>query len=216
MSCALAEVMQVAAFDIKHGHLSSLRVTRLFTQPHGLTPARLDMLRAIWDCPSPVLQHDVQRGLNALKSVVSVMIRALEELGFITRERYEKDQRTFLIELTAKGKKALRAIFYEMITMGYLNLAIQGAFLSPENPHHLNRFAVVFDRVARRLREFRRSWGRGLPRNPWESNEDEESFYYDEKVADNPNALDLIPHADDDDDFGRPHDPFSNAKVWPT
>ncbi|CAN5474687.1 hypothetical protein BH09MYX1_BH09MYX1_26200 [soil metagenome] len=181
--------MHTAMFAMKHAHLSGLRLARVFTERYGLTPARLDMLRVIMAAGGSILQLTMRHRLSVTKPVISVMVRSLEKLKFVTRERCEEDRRTFVVKLTEEAIFALRAIFYEAIVLGVLKVAFLGAFLSKDGePHRGWELAMV--RMEQRLQLFRRAFGLGTC-NPWDEDQDDEKFYYAE-VPENPAARDMV------------------------
>ena len=188
--------MHTAFFDMKQAHLAAVRFGRRETEAVGLTPARLDMLRTILEQPGMhVLQRKLRHFLGVSNAVVSIMIRALEALGFVKRTRAENDGRTFDVRLTGLAKRALRAVFFETVTMGFLELALVSAFVK----HHVPRpgWERTLNRLQSRLGMFRRAFGIGTTSyNPWDANDDDESFYYDDHAS-NPNADTSAPIGDE-------------------
>ncbi|CAN5168472.1 hypothetical protein BH09MYX1_BH09MYX1_52140 [soil metagenome] len=182
--------MNTSMFAMKHAHLSGLRLARRFTEPHGLTPARLDMLRVVLEAGGSILQLSMRHRLSVTKPVISVMVRSLEKLGLVTRERCEDDRRTFVVRLTEKAKSALRDIFYVTVVLGFLKLAFMGAFQTMSGVMH-RHWELAMVRMEQRLQLFRRAFGIGT-HNPWEVTEEDESFYWAE-VPDNPNLIDMVP-----------------------
>ncbi|CAN5620671.1 hypothetical protein BH09MYX1_BH09MYX1_13250 [soil metagenome] len=187
--------MNGTLFEIKHAHLSGLRLGRVFTEPLGLTPARVDMLRAILERPGRgISQSQLRRSLSVTKTVISVMVRALERLGFVKRVPHRDDGRTYWVTLTALGEESLRKIFYTAVTQGFLRIALVGALLKlPIDVK--NQLDLMLSRLEAQLLPFREAFGIGT-HNPWEANEDDESFYYAD-VPDNPNAVDLVSREDE-------------------
>ncbi|CAN5633791.1 hypothetical protein BH09MYX1_BH09MYX1_01850 [soil metagenome] len=181
--------MQTTLFAMKHAHLSGLRLARIFTQRYGLTPARLDMLRVIMGEGGSILQLKMRHRLSVTKPVISVMVRSLEKLKFVTRERCEDDRRTFVVKLTEDGIFALRAIFYESVVLGILKLAFVGAFITAHGEIHRG-WELAMVRMEQRLQLFRRAFGIGT-HNPWDEDQDDEKFYYAE-VPENPAATDMV------------------------
>lgn len=188
--------MHVALFEMKQAHLSAVRFAMRETSVVQLTPARFDMLRTILEYPGEVLQSALHRLLGVSNAVVSIMVRALEHRGFVTRTRCRNDRRTFVVALTGKAKHALREVFFTAETEGYLDLALVSAFVK----EHVERrgWHITVNRLVDRLRMFRNAFGRGRTSyNPWEWNDDDESFYF----ADVPSNLNRfhLPLEDDDD-----------------
>ncbi len=185
MGIALGVGMVPGAFEMKHGHLSFLRLARVFTRDWGLTPARLDLLRAIMESRKFLRQHEVTRRLNALKSVVSIMIRALERLGFVRRTRCTTDRRTFLVAFTAKARWVLRKIYFEAMTAGMLPLALMSIFSTPKTRAPLSTWREALDQIVKWARPIR-AWGIGIPNDLWVHTGNADDFYNGVGV-DNPN-----------------------------
>lgn len=195
MRSARACFMHSAPFAIKLAHLSFLRFSRRETKEVGLTPARLDMLRAILEQPGHrVLQRDLQRLLGVCNSVVCVMIQSLEKLEFLTRSRTPKDRRTFVITLTPKARFALRRIHYSSVIEGFLELALVSALFKDRMPRA--GLWRILSRLEQRLSGFRTAFGIGWTTyNPWHANDDDDTFYY-APVPHNPNCVGLAPPRD--------------------
>ena len=196
--------MHTVSFEMKQAHLAALRLGRKETEAVGLTPARLDMLRAIMEGSGGSVQAKLRELLCVTKPVISVMVRALEKLGFVVRKRSSEDRRTFVLTLTDKAKNALRRVYYESITLGYLKLGLMWAFCKP-GTWSVRSFEIAIHRLHLRLNMFRCAFGIGDTRyNPWEINEDDEGFFYAD-VPGNPNRLDIVPSWDEEDHAGVEH-----------
>lgn len=185
--------MHTALFEMKQAHLSAVRLSMRETAVVALTPARLDMLRTILEYPGEMFQSALWGLLGVSKTVVSIMVRALERRGFVTRTRCRSDRRTFVIELTGKAKEALRAVFYIAETEGFRDLAFVSAFVK----EHVDRsgWRIAVNRLEERLAMFREAFGRGRTTyNPWNWNDDDCYFYF----ADVPSNLNRF-HAPLDD-----------------
>ena len=101
--------MHAIAFGTKRAFHGFLRVTRKPLAAVGLTAARFDMMCAIWkpteigddlDDFEEISQRELRDALGVSASVVSRMVRALEALGWVVRERMYGDRRQWSIELT--------------------------------------------------------------------------------------------------------------------
>ncbi|HXX70637.1 MAG TPA: MarR family winged helix-turn-helix transcriptional regulator [Polyangiaceae bacterium] len=107
--------MHAIAFGAKRVFHSFLRVTRkpLLSWP-GLTAARFDLLSAFLEAeysrPSRIelRQSELRRKLGVCASVVSRMVRALRELGWLARHRDPEDRRTWNLLLTPSGEQIIR------------------------------------------------------------------------------------------------------------
>jgi len=108
--------MHAIAFGAKRVFQSFLRVTRKpLREWPGLTGARFDLLSAFLEGefarPSSVerRQSDVRRTLGVCPSVVSRMVRALLERGWVARRREPGDRRAWRLSLTEAGEQVIRA-----------------------------------------------------------------------------------------------------------
>jgi DNA-binding MarR family transcriptional regulator len=107
--------MHAIAFGAKRVFHSFLRVTRrpLLSWP-GLTGARFDLLSAFLkgECRRPACvelrQSELRQKLGVCASVVSRMLRALHERGWIARRR-DADRRSWRLSLTPAGEQVIRA-----------------------------------------------------------------------------------------------------------
>lgn len=72
----------------------------------GLTQARA---RALWEVAerAPVTQRQLADALEVTPRNVTTLVDALEEAGFVRRGAHAGDRRAILVELTAKGRKAV-------------------------------------------------------------------------------------------------------------
>jgi DNA-binding MarR family transcriptional regulator len=107
--------MNAIAFGTKRAFHGFLRVTRKALASLGLTAARFDMMCAMFGSHDRlenafelVTQRELRAELGVSASVVSRMVRALEVLGWVKRERCEEDRRTFWVELTDTGWECIR------------------------------------------------------------------------------------------------------------
>jgi DNA-binding MarR family transcriptional regulator len=107
--------MNAHFFGTKRAFHAILRVMRKPLGSFGLTSARYDMLYAIFGGAPKVdrdqcltLQSELPRKLGVHKSVVSRMLRSLERIGLVARERSFADGRTRRVWLTGAGFDRLR------------------------------------------------------------------------------------------------------------
>ena len=181
--------MHTMAFEVKHAHLALLRFGRPEAEQVGLTPARVDMLRVILDMGGgSLMQHELWKHLCVSRPVVSIMVRALEKLKFVTRSPWKG---SFCVKLTAKARVALRRLYYNTINQGFLKLAIMCALSKDNFPR--KGWSITVERIIERLQMLRAAFGRGLHHyNPWPTSESDWDFYY-APVRGNPNRESILP-----------------------
>jgi DNA-binding MarR family transcriptional regulator len=76
--------MHAVAFSLKRAHLRSIHVTQQCVRRFGITPARYDMLYAIFNGDA-ARQCDLWRLFHVSRTTVSRMLGSLEELGLVRR-----------------------------------------------------------------------------------------------------------------------------------
>jgi DNA-binding MarR family transcriptional regulator len=106
--------MNAIAFATKRSFHAFLRLTRRPLASMGLTAARFDMMSAVFTAtPEPVRLHgmrqrDLRRTLGVTAGVVSRMVRSLEALGWLSRQRCPDDRRQIWVRLTESGERCIR------------------------------------------------------------------------------------------------------------
>jgi DNA-binding MarR family transcriptional regulator len=101
-------------FSAKRAFHGTLRICRKPLRSLGLTAARYDMMYVLMgrngDDPRPTFsQRGVRLQLGVCRSVVSRMLRSLEELGWVTRQVAPRDKRQRWVTLTEAGLRVIRA-----------------------------------------------------------------------------------------------------------
>lgn len=182
-------------FDIKQGHLAVLRSSWRETSDYGLTPARVDMLRAIMvgttsSSSDGMLQSTLWRRLGVSNVVVSRMAIALEQLGFIKRSRSWSDRRQLVVSLTELGKTTLRSIYCGTVLEPFIELRLKAAF-AKDPAKFEQKWRDTVGRLEVMLAELHTEFGRGSS-NPWDPHPDDELFYL-EPTPDNPVRVDYVP-----------------------
>jgi DNA-binding MarR family transcriptional regulator len=129
--------MDNVLFALKRAYHGSLRVGRkalIALRCKGLTPARLDMLQAL-STDDFLPQRELQRILGVTKTTVSRMVRALEELGYVLRDRDEEDRRCMFVWLTERGTECLYRVEKALIASGKIARTIVRALGRPVWPY---------------------------------------------------------------------------------
>ena len=85
-----------------------------------ITAGRVDMLHAISKEPWPQLQEQrvLVKKLGCVRSVVSRMLKAMEKLGWVQREKATYDRRMWLVSLTKKGARMLDRVMRSYVNSG--------------------------------------------------------------------------------------------------
>jgi DNA-binding MarR family transcriptional regulator len=126
--------METVIFGLKRAFYATLNITRPVLADFGLTPARYDVLYAIADadaqhgvCP----QRSLWRILGVARSTMSKLLRSLEELGLVRRERWSIDRRQRYVSLTTAGRVRLRRAHRRLVLANHVPLAVESALREP-------------------------------------------------------------------------------------
>lgn len=159
--------MHVQFFSVKRVHLQTLHVSRQLLAGSALTPARFDMMRIIELHEYGVAQSKLIELLGVCAPVVSVMLKSLEQLGFVTREICAEDRRYRYVHLTALGRAEVTAARVALIASGVADrTALESLDPSP------NVAAPMADDLRRLLRAIRRNFHDPAPlEHPWRTGE---------------------------------------------
>ena len=113
--------MDAFFFSMKRAHLGWERLGRELLKDFELTPARFDLLNTIADSEDedaePITQAEIWKRLGVVRSAVCEMVKALVELGLISRRRVP-EERTYFVELTALGRRVRSAAYDGTVNNG--------------------------------------------------------------------------------------------------
>jgi DNA-binding MarR family transcriptional regulator len=102
-------------FGLKRAFHSTLRVSRRDFQEIALTPARMDILHALFRAhrrDRPMWQSTLRRILGyTARSTLTQMLKAIEALTWIRRKRSPHDARQLEIELTEAGREQIKKAY---------------------------------------------------------------------------------------------------------
>lgn len=94
-------LLQVAAHRLK------TEADNALIDEAGLSTTQVAVLNLIAS-PENVKQRDLARRLKQNESAITAMVARLMKADLVTRRRSDTDARTWLLELTSKGKKTLK------------------------------------------------------------------------------------------------------------
>jgi DNA-binding MarR family transcriptional regulator len=104
-------------------------MTRPVAEGQGLTPARFDLMYAIYrSYEGWMTQATLRRALGVSAPTVSRMLRSLEELGLVFRTRARRDRRTREVMLTHEGRARVRAIHEDALESGAIDVGVESLF----------------------------------------------------------------------------------------
>lgn len=151
-------------FALKRAFHATLRISRSVAAGFGLTPARADMLYAIFRAPvyagprgrGQLTQSKLRERLGVSAPTVSRMVRSLESLGFVKRCPSLLDKRTLDIHLTDLGWRRVRAMFHEVFKwdlLGFaLDCALVGSHRVPTDDEEIGRWHFQLYDLTERIR----------------------------------------------------------------
>ncbi len=127
--------MHAILFSMKRAHHAALAMTRPMLRRVDLTPARFDMLFALFDeglsrwgrragLSRAIGQARLRTILGVCRMTVSRMIRALEALGLVRRWPVRRGGRRLMVQLTERGDEKVRRVVRDLLDPGPVDLAI--------------------------------------------------------------------------------------------
>jgi DNA-binding MarR family transcriptional regulator len=124
--------MHATFFGTKRAFHGILRMTRRPLACFGLTPARFDMLYVLYALMDHrASQSAIRRVLGVTAPTVSRMLRSLQALGLVQRERCSIDGRERVVELTDAGLRSMQAAHDGLVASGAAQLALDCALAFP-------------------------------------------------------------------------------------
>lgn len=156
--------MHAVFFGMKISHLRVLHVTRALLWKRELTPARFDMMRVVeLHKDGGVAQQKVQDLLGVSAPTISRMLKSLEKLGYVVRERMTHDARQKRVHITELGLERVRAARLALIDSGIADrMAARGLCFDPEEARPQVTMLRGF------LRSIRKNYGDPAPfEHPW-------------------------------------------------
>ena len=145
--------MHQGTFALKRAHWSSVKVATQLLKPLGVTPSRFDMLWLIARSGYGFVQKGLWRALGVSRMTVSVMVRAIEKLGWVIRTKPIGDRRTWWVSLTPMGQRVFEDAQTEGRDSGAMQLAMDCA-MDPVCPHEGAFVAFTsFEATLRNLRD---------------------------------------------------------------
>ena len=133
MRRAIGAGVNAVFFGLKRAYYATLGLSRRTLRKMGLTAARFDLLYALYRAGRwSLLQSELWRTLGVCPSVVSRMLKSLEELGYVMRTRPRGDARQREVTLTKTGRARILRGMRQFIGWGFASLALDSA-LEPEH-----------------------------------------------------------------------------------
>ena len=102
-------------FGVKRGHLAVNAWALGRLKEFGVTPARFDLMRMIYDRNYQWVQSELRYALGVARATISRMLRSLEKLGWIERKPNPFDRRTRDCMLTYEGRRIVASVMSALI-----------------------------------------------------------------------------------------------------
>jgi DNA-binding MarR family transcriptional regulator len=115
-------------YATKRAYYGTLRIVRTPAISVGVTPARFDMMYAIFGAyGGQTHQAALARKVGVSAPVVARMLRSLQQLGYVLLERCRVDRRKILVGLTKAGRRCFLRARRVLMYSGLVDLAIDSA-----------------------------------------------------------------------------------------
>ena len=115
MRCEKGPRMDDVLFGVKRAHLAGNCWALGKLREFGVTPARFDLMRMIYERNFRWAQMELRYALGVSRATISVMVRALVKLGWITREKNPWDKRTWDCVLTYTGRRVVASVMEALV-----------------------------------------------------------------------------------------------------
>jgi len=158
MGCAKGGGMHPVLFSMKRAFHKSTWLGRAILSPYELTPSRFDVLYALRKLTrSHLWQSAIRRLLGVSAATTSIMVRALERLGFVRRRKSEEDRRQVEVSLTERGRDFITRAMATMQDQEIVDYFVHRVVVRQWWVRH-ETFTVT-DRLENMLRVMRRRLG---------------------------------------------------------
>jgi MarR family transcriptional regulator, temperature-dependent positive regulator of motility len=106
------QLPQISACTFHLLHRATQAADALFASqqmPHGLTPRKYAVLKAVSEADAPPSQTDLVAATGVDRSTLADIVRRLDEGGLLRRVRTAQDARAYSVSLTERGMAVLEA-----------------------------------------------------------------------------------------------------------
>ena len=125
-------------------HLAYKKIVARKLMRYGLKSGNCRILMYVSDHPG-CLQRDIAENCDVETSTLSTVLSNMEKKGFVERKRFEKNNRSYSIYVTEKGKKIADDAHVQLITAS--SIALKG-FSKEEK----DEFRTYLKRVIKNLK----------------------------------------------------------------
>ncbi len=140
-------VMDDVFFGVKRAHLAVNGWALGRLREFGVTPARFDLMRLIYDRNYRWVQSELRGRLGVARATISRMLRSLERLGWVVREVNPYDRRTRDCVLTYEGRRVVASVMSALVWPRVIKSLVDDAFHTKD----VEQERVAVEWLARRL-----------------------------------------------------------------
>jgi DNA-binding MarR family transcriptional regulator len=144
-------------FGLKRAHHGVLRITRSALAKLGLTAARFDLMYVVHQ-REDVTQRELRGKLGVSAATVSRMLKSLEAIGLLQRQRADWDRRQRVVRLTEAGGRCIQSAIRHFIKWGAAQLMVDSA-LCPEHWNDDAQCLIAMDALDGHLSNIRETYG---------------------------------------------------------
>lgn len=77
---------------------------------HGIVPSHGDLIVSLYKSNTPLTMNEIGQQVHKTQATVTVLVRKLEKLGYVLRDRDVHDGRVYRVSLTAEGQKLAETV----------------------------------------------------------------------------------------------------------
>jgi DNA-binding MarR family transcriptional regulator len=139
--------MHALFFGTKRAFHATLRILRKPLKTFGLTSARFDLLWILHSSyDASARQSELRKKLGVTAPTITRMVKSLETLGVVRRERDRHDRRQRIVQLTREGLARIRAAI-ECFMRGRVPRKILDRAFGRLGVRGMKPAAVIFQRM---------------------------------------------------------------------
>ena len=141
-------------FGLKRAYHSTLRISRRDFKELALTPARMDILHALYNRgrrrTRPMWQSTLRRVVGyTARSTMTQILKALEALVWIRRTRSQQDARQLEVELTGAGREEIERAYFRFFSGWSLEAPLWAKDWPPPIPGEITAWQAYVDKIGR-------------------------------------------------------------------
>jgi len=144
------------SFGLKRAHLRAVAVHLPLARRFGLTPARFDVMFAIWEESGCALQIGIAHRLGLSPTTICKMLKVMEDAGLVERAVHQGDLRQRWVMFTRRGFKRFSEAMEAFLRNDHLRAFYDG--IHEEGRAFVARVASAARFVAKSLGDWSSQW----------------------------------------------------------